>query len=55
MALALTTDGVGTKMLVADKVQDWSTVGIDCVAMNVNDLYAHAHTAGAPSTACRTW
>jgi len=39
MALALTTDGVGTKMLVADKMQDWSTVGIDCVAMNVNDLY----------------
>ncbi len=38
-ALALTTDGVGTKMLVADKMQDWSTVGIDCVAMNVNDLY----------------
>src|SRR5512136_700185 len=37
--LALTTDGVGTKMLVADKMQDWSTVGIDCVAMNVNDLY----------------
>jgi phosphoribosylformylglycinamidine cyclo-ligase len=39
MALALTTDGVGTKMLVADRMQDWSTVGIDCVAMNVNDLY----------------
>lgn len=39
MALALTTDGVGTKMLVADVMQDWSTVGIDCVAMNVNDLY----------------
>jgi phosphoribosylformylglycinamidine cyclo-ligase len=39
LALALTTDGVGTKMLVADKMQDWSTVGIDCVAMNVNDLY----------------
>jgi phosphoribosylformylglycinamidine cyclo-ligase len=39
MTLALTTDGVGTKMLVADKMQDWSTVGIDCVAMNVNDLY----------------
>src|SRR5208283_5845382 len=38
-ALALTTDGVGTKMLVADKLQDWSTVGIDCIAMNVNDLY----------------
>ncbi len=38
-ALALTTDGVGTKMLIADKLQDWSTVGIDCIAMNVNDLY----------------
>jgi len=37
--LALTTDGVGTKMLVADKLGDWSTVGIDCIAMNVNDLY----------------
>jgi phosphoribosylformylglycinamidine cyclo-ligase len=39
MALALTTDGVGTKMLVADQMEDWSTVGIDCIAMNVNDLY----------------
>lgn len=39
MALALTTDGVGTKMLVADQLEDWSTVGIDCIAMNVNDLY----------------
>jgi phosphoribosylformylglycinamidine cyclo-ligase len=37
--LALTTDGVGTKMLIADQQQDWSTVGIDCIAMNVNDLY----------------
>jgi phosphoribosylformylglycinamidine cyclo-ligase len=39
LALALTTDGVGTKMLIADQQQDWSTVGIDCIAMNVNDLY----------------
>jgi phosphoribosylformylglycinamidine cyclo-ligase len=39
LALALTVDGVGTKMLVADYYQDWSTVGIDCIAMNVNDLY----------------
>jgi phosphoribosylformylglycinamidine cyclo-ligase len=38
-ALALTTDGVGTKMLVADEMEDWTTVGIDCIAMNVNDLY----------------
>ncbi|HVN73730.1 MAG TPA: phosphoribosylformylglycinamidine cyclo-ligase, partial [Methanoregula sp.] len=27
------------KMLVADRMGDWSTVGIDCIAMNVNDLY----------------
>ena len=39
MSLALTVDGVGTKMLVADRAQDWSSVGIDCIAMNVNDLY----------------
>lgn len=37
--LALTVDGVGTKMLVADRVRNWKTVGIDCIAMNVNDLY----------------
>ena len=37
--LALATDGVGTKMLIADAVGDRSTVGIDCIAMNVNDLY----------------
>ncbi|MGB4236155.1 MAG: phosphoribosylformylglycinamidine cyclo-ligase [Methanoregulaceae archaeon] len=38
-ALALTVDGVGTKMLVADRMQEWGTIGIDCIAMNVNDLY----------------
>lgn len=37
--LGLVTDGVGTKMLIADLLGDWRTVGIDCVAMNVNDLY----------------
>jgi phosphoribosylformylglycinamidine cyclo-ligase len=37
--LALTTDGVGTKMLVADQLRNWRTIGIDCIAMNVNDLY----------------
>ncbi|NYT05527.1 MAG: phosphoribosylformylglycinamidine cyclo-ligase [Methanomicrobiales archaeon] len=37
--LALATDGVGTKMLIADALGDWSTVGIDCIAMNANDLY----------------
>jgi phosphoribosylformylglycinamidine cyclo-ligase len=38
--LALATDGVGTKLLVADALGDYSTVGIDCIAMNVNDLAA---------------
>ncbi|MDN7024741.1 phosphoribosylformylglycinamidine cyclo-ligase [Methanoculleus sp. FWC-SCC1] len=38
-ALALAVDGVGTKMLIADELRDWRTVGIDCIAMNVNDLY----------------
>jgi phosphoribosylformylglycinamidine cyclo-ligase len=38
MGLALTTDGVGSKVLVAQLVGRYDTVGIDCVAMNVNDL-----------------
>jgi phosphoribosylformylglycinamidine cyclo-ligase len=36
--IALTTDGVGTKLLVAEQLGRWNTVGIDCVAMNVNDV-----------------
>jgi len=38
--LSLATDGVGTKLLVAEAMADYSTVGIDCMAMNVNDLVA---------------
>jgi len=36
--LALHCDGVGTKLLIAHAMNDFSTVGIDCIAMNVNDL-----------------
>ncbi len=39
-ALALTTDGVGSKVLIANEMKKWNTVGIDCIAMNVNDLLA---------------
>jgi phosphoribosylformylglycinamidine cyclo-ligase len=36
--LAVCADGVGTKILVAEMVEKYDTIGIDCVAMNVNDL-----------------
>src|SRR3989454_10191085 len=37
-ALSLCTDSVGTKVLVAKEMRRWDTIGIDCVAMNVNDI-----------------
>jgi phosphoribosylformylglycinamidine cyclo-ligase len=36
--VALSTDGVGTKLLVAEQLGRFDTIGIDCVAMNVNDV-----------------
>jgi len=38
LALGLCTDGVGSKLLVAEMLAKYDTVGIDCIAMNVNDL-----------------
>lgn len=36
--LAMATDGVGSKLQIATMLEQWSGVGIDCMAMNVNDL-----------------
>ena len=36
--LALATDGVGSKLQIASALNQWGGVGIDCMAMNVNDL-----------------
>jgi phosphoribosylformylglycinamidine cyclo-ligase len=38
IGLAITADGVGTKVMIAQLMNTYNTVGIDCVAMNVNDL-----------------
>lgn len=40
VGLAITTDGVGSKIMIAEALNKFDTIGIDCVAMNVNDLIA---------------
>jgi phosphoribosylformylglycinamidine cyclo-ligase len=37
-AIAMSTDGVGSKILVAEMMEKYDTVGIDCIAMVVNDI-----------------
>jgi phosphoribosylformylglycinamidine cyclo-ligase len=38
LGIAVSTDGVGTKIIVAEMMHKYDTIGIDCVAMNVNDV-----------------
>ena len=38
IGLAFCTDGVGSKVIVAEQAGRYDTVGIDCIAMNVNDV-----------------
>src|SRR5437588_9124668 len=38
LGLAMSTDGVGSKLVLAEQTGRLDTVGIDCVAMNVNDV-----------------
>ncbi len=38
IGLAVATDGVGTKILIAQMMDKYDTIGIDCIAMNVNDI-----------------
>ncbi|MCL4315062.1 MAG: phosphoribosylformylglycinamidine cyclo-ligase [Candidatus Thermoplasmatota archaeon] len=37
LAVALNTDNVGTKSIIAEEMKKFDTLGIDCIAMNVND------------------
>ncbi|MDG6225770.1 MAG: phosphoribosylformylglycinamidine cyclo-ligase [Candidatus Thermoplasmatota archaeon] len=36
--LSMCTDGVGTKIRIAEAMGRYDTIGIDCMAMNVNDM-----------------
>ena len=38
LGVAMSTDGIGTKAIIAQLIGKYDTVGIDCVAINVNDV-----------------
>lgn len=38
IGLAISTDGVGSKAIIAQLMDRYDTIGIDCIAMNVNDV-----------------
>ena len=38
LGIAISTDGVGSKLVIAEQADRLETVGIDCIAMNVNDV-----------------
>jgi phosphoribosylformylglycinamidine cyclo-ligase len=38
LGIAFSTDGVGSKLVLAEQADRLETVGIDCIAMNVNDV-----------------
>ena len=38
LGIAVCADGVGSKVIVAEQTGRYDTVGVDCIAMNVNDV-----------------
>jgi phosphoribosylformylglycinamidine cyclo-ligase len=38
LAIAISTDGVGSKTIIASRLDRYDTIGYDCVAMNANDV-----------------
>ena len=53
IGLAICTDGVGSKTIVAQMMGRYVTIGIDCVAMNVNDVICVGARGSARCCECR--